>query len=87
MAPISIDMARVIGILFIVAGIWVGLEVYTEGVEGAFGGMFAGWTKPLSATDFDLDYADEYRSNLKRVGDSVQQSLDEGMKRYESVDR
>ncbi len=85
MAPISIDMARVIGILFIVVGIWVGLEVYTEGVEGAFGGMFAVWTKPLSATD--VDYADAYRSNLKRVGDSVQQSLDEGMKRYESADR
>ncbi len=85
MAPISIDMARVIGILFIVAGIWVGLEVYTEGVEGAFGGMFAGWTEPLAPTDFD--YAEAHGSNLKRVGDSVQQSLDEGMKRYESVDR
>ena len=85
MAPISMDMARLIGIVFIVLGIWVAMEVYTEGVEGAFGGVFAGWTKPLSATD--IDYADAYRSNLERVGDSVQQSLDEGMKRYESVDR
>ncbi len=85
MAPISIDMARVMGILFIVAGIWVGLEVYTEGVEGAFGGTFAAWTKPLPGTDFD--YAEAHGSNVKRVGENVQQSFDEGMKRYESVDR
>lgn len=31
-------MGRVFGILFIVVAIWVGLEVYTEGVSGAFGG-------------------------------------------------
>lgn len=34
-------MAKVFGILLIVLGIWVGLEVMTEGSAGAFGGWFA----------------------------------------------
>lgn len=34
-------MAKVFGILLIVLGIWVGLEVMTNGSAGAFGGLFA----------------------------------------------
>ncbi len=34
-------MGRIIGILLIVVGVWVGAEVYREGVDGAFGGAFA----------------------------------------------
>jgi hypothetical protein len=35
-------MGKLIGLLLIVAGIWVGLEVYQNGVGGAFGGVLAG---------------------------------------------
>ena len=35
-------MAKLIGLLLIVAGIWVGLEIYQNGVGGAFGGVLAG---------------------------------------------
>jgi hypothetical protein len=31
-------MGRILGILLLVTGIWVGMEVYNEGVDGAFGG-------------------------------------------------
>ncbi len=34
-------MGRIFGILLIVVGVWVGAEVYTEGVHGAFGGRLA----------------------------------------------
>jgi hypothetical protein len=34
-------MGKVLGILLIVGLIWVGLEIYTEGAERAFGGLLA----------------------------------------------
>jgi hypothetical protein len=34
-------MGRILGILVIVIGVWVGVEVYNEGVDGAFGGALA----------------------------------------------
>lgn len=34
-------MRRILGILLLVIGIWVGMEVYNEGVDGAFGGALA----------------------------------------------
>lgn len=34
-------MAKMFGILMIVALIWVGLTIYTEGTDRAFGGFFA----------------------------------------------
>ena len=33
-------MGRVFGILFVVLAVWSGVEVYTEGTAGAFGGLF-----------------------------------------------
>jgi hypothetical protein len=40
-------MGKLIGLLLTVAGIWVGLEVYQNGVEGAFGGILAGESAQL----------------------------------------
>jgi len=34
-------MQKVFGILFILVAIWVGIEVFTKGTDGAFGGLFA----------------------------------------------
>jgi hypothetical protein len=34
-------MGKMIGILLVVLGVWVGLEVYTEGTGNAFGGRLA----------------------------------------------
>ena len=34
-------MGRIFGMLFIVLAIWAAVEVFTNGTEGAFGGLFA----------------------------------------------
>jgi len=34
-------MGRILGLLLLVIGIWVGMEVYNEGVDGAFDGRLA----------------------------------------------
>lgn len=34
-------MQKVFGILFIVLVVWIGLEVFTKGMDGAFGGILA----------------------------------------------
>ena len=33
---------RMLSFLFLVACVWVGVEVYTQGMDGAFGGALAG---------------------------------------------
>ena len=33
-------MGKAFGIALMVVGLWVGIEVYTEGMSGAFGGFF-----------------------------------------------
>jgi hypothetical protein len=35
-------MGKVFGILLIVVAIWVGLTIFNEGTDAAFGGLFAG---------------------------------------------
>ena len=35
-------MGKLVGIVLAVLGIWVGLEVYQNGVDGAFGGVHGG---------------------------------------------
>ena len=34
-------MAKAFGILLIVLGVWLGVEIFTNGMDGAFGGVFA----------------------------------------------
>lgn len=35
-------MGKVFGILLIVVAVWVGLTIFNEGTDAAFGGLFAG---------------------------------------------
>lgn len=42
-------MGRAFGILLIVVGVWIGLELQTKGTQGAFGGKLAGLTRPLES--------------------------------------
>lgn len=34
-------MGKAFGLVLMVAALWVGLEIYTEGMQSAFGGVFA----------------------------------------------
>ena len=50
------SMARLIAVVLMLVGIYVGLTVYTEGSDRAFGGLLAGATSEASdaaATDTD----------------------------------
>ncbi len=70
-------MGKLFGILAIVAGIWIGLEVYTKGMDVAFGGVFAGLTDPVS----DYEPSPDGRSPVRRIGDKVQDSINLGAER------
>ncbi len=72
-------MGRIAGILFMVLGIWVGMEIFTQGVDAAFGGVFARW----SHVDTDADPLPADRSPAQRIGDRVRESLGQGAKRTE----
>ena len=59
-------MGRIFGILFIGLGIWVGLEIYLEGTQNAFGGVFASHQAASEARDT--------RTTPQRAGDAVEGS-------------
>jgi len=41
-------MGKILGILLIVVAIWVGLTIFNEGTDAAFGGLFASSSKDAS---------------------------------------
>jgi hypothetical protein len=61
-------MGRLFGVLLIVVGIWVGIEVYTKGTQNALGGLFAGGSAQAEARD--------PRTVPQRAGDAVQSAHD-----------
>ena len=67
-------MQKVFGILVIVLGVWVGMEVYTKGTHAAFGGIFASFvdTPPH-----------EVRSPLQKIEDRGAQARDRQLGRIE----
>lgn len=66
-------MGRLFAIVLIVLGVWAGIEVYTNGVDGAFGGLFA-----------DTYQAPAERSTPDRAADAFQRAYN---KSEERVDR
>ena len=79
-------MGRILGILAIVLGVWLGAEVLTKGVDQAFGGIFAnlGLSQKASESDGErldpksvpLRAADRYRSSFDRGIERVDQALE-----------
>jgi len=66
-------MGRVIAIGLIVLGIWGAVELYNNGIDGAFGGVFA-----------DAHEAPAERSTPNRAADAFQRAYN---KSEERVDR
>ena len=60
-------MGRIFGILFIGLGIWVGLEIYLEGTQNAFGGVFA-------SQQIEGEAPRDVRTTPQRAGDAVKSS-------------
>jgi hypothetical protein len=67
-------VGKLFGIAVIVIGIWVGLEVYQNGMGGAFGGVFSGGREEPAAS----------ASIPQRAGASVDESYREMEDRYDS---
>jgi len=57
-------MAKAFAILLIVLGVWLGLEIFTNGTEGAFGGVFASGS-PSASTE----------PTAQRIRNRVQQNM------------
>ena len=72
-------MGRIFGILLMVGLIWVGLEFYTKGSAGAFGGIFEGWDDPVAQYPESTDG----RSITQRVGEQVSGDINASMDRVE----
>lgn len=68
-------MAKACGILMIVGLIWIGLEVFTEGTRGAFGGIFA----ELGVVD------DDDRTPPQRAGAALKRAHEKRGERYDRV--
>ena len=60
---------RIVSLLLAVAGIWVGVEIYVNGTENAFGGALASL-----ASGSEDGSASDPRSVPRRAGDSVERA-------------
>ena len=69
-------MGRLVSIIVIALAVWVVAEVYTKGVDGAFGGMFASWNDPIVKVP-DTDG----RTLGQQVGEHVQTTIDDAFER------
>jgi hypothetical protein len=62
-------MPKIVGILLAVMAIWLGLEVYQNGIQGAFGGALA----RLDGSG-DQQVVRDPRSLPQRAGDAVERA-------------
>ena len=74
-------MGKLLAIVLMVIAIWVGLTVFTEGSDRAFGGLFAGsrGSSTLEAT--------EARSTRERAGDALERAYHESEDRVDRAVR
>ena len=69
-------MGKIMSLAMLVTALWVGMEIYQEGVDGAFGGTFA------ALGDSDGEEAPrDGRSIPRRAGDKAQAAHDEASAR------
>jgi hypothetical protein len=75
--PGGSEMGKLFAIVLMVIAIWVGITVFTEGSDRAFGGLFAGSTgsSTLEAT--------EARSTRERARDALQSAYEESEDRVD----
>lgn len=72
-------MGKVITGLIVVLGLWVGVEVMTEGPSRAFDGAFAGFMGADDGAEVDD------RSTARRTGDAVERARDQATARRDRM--
>jgi hypothetical protein len=65
---------KLLGIVLFVLAVWAGLEIYTNGTDGAFGGLFAGFGQ-------HTEQGGDQASAAKRIGAKVQSELTDAAER------
>ncbi len=70
-------MGKIYGIVLLVVGIWVGMTIYTEGLDNAFGGVFS----KLGGESVGRDV----RPPTERIRERVQSAADERTERIERL--
>jgi hypothetical protein len=73
-------MGKLFGILLVVVGIWLGLEVYLNGMQGAFGGALASL-----GNSADEQAIRDPRSLPQRAGDAVERAHAEAEARLDRM--
>jgi len=77
-------MAKMFGVLLIVLGVWIGMEIYTKGMHDAFGGAFARFEEPIHPSGrTSYDQGAERGSLARRVGAKVESDIKAGERRDE----
>ncbi len=77
-------MAKIFGVLLIVLGVWIGMEIYTKGMHDAFGGAFARFEEPIhpsGRTSYDQGHGAERGSLARRIGAKVESDIKAGVRR------
>lgn len=74
-------MGKVIAGMIVVLGIWVGVEVMTNGPARAFDGAFAGFMSEGENAEAEV----QTRSTARRSGDAVERARDEASARRERM--
>jgi hypothetical protein len=67
-------MGRIFGILCVVLGLWIGIEIFLEGTDNAFGGIFAKSAPPVGHPE---------RTLPQRAGAAVRDSFARDAERRE----
>ena len=69
-------MAKAIGLLVFVCAIWAAFEVTTEGINGAFGGVFASADAPTNSPAESLFKAERAGAAVERAHQEREARLD-----------
>ncbi len=68
-------MGRLFAIILIVSAMWIGAEVYTYGVEGAFGGFFGSTFEAPANRSTPDRAADAFQRAFNKSEDRVDRML------------
>ena len=74
-------MSKVLGMLAIVLAIWVGMTVYNEGVDQAFGGIFA----RFGASQADESQQSDDRPVTERAAGAFQRAWNRSEQRVDDI--
>jgi len=70
-------MGRLFALALVVLAIWAGSEIYTKGIGGAFGGLFASFEAPADRSTPDRA-ADAFQRAYNTSEARVEHQLEEG---------